>query len=437
MNKAHLNKLNEIQHILTERDVLTQTRSPWLTKLLYAFQDTENVYLAMEYVPGGDMRTLLNKSGILREKDAMFYAAEMFMAVNELHSLGYLHRDLKPENFLIDRTGHLKLTDFGLSKGHLTEARIESMKEKLISMKDAKIARYTSLERKSFRKSHENAARAFSLVGSPDYMAPEVLETADHGGRSEVYSSGYDYLVDYWSLGCILFEMLAGYPPFAGPSMEDVWANVYHWQEVLERPFYQGDDEEFNMTDEAWDLITSLVAHRPMRQKSLVDVHNHAWFKPMNSKVAAHLMKQTPRPAQSTYGFVWTSFRTLPLHVLGAPFRPRLVSETDTQHFDDFEDPKSSAIYKEVFAKQKRLEETMNATTAGSIDNIAMAHKINRSKARELRVPFVGFTYKHKQAIEWDLERVSLMIKSQVNIDTLNAAMEAAGIHRKRPQQNY
>lgn len=103
MNKKMLQKLNEVQHILTERDVLTASDSPWLVKLLYAFQDIDFVYLAMvkfllhlnnlkEYVPGGDLRTLLNNSGILREEDARFYIAEMFMAVNALHNLGFIHR---------------------------------------------------------------------------------------------------------------------------------------------------------------------------------------------------------------------------------------------------------------------------------------------------------------------------------------------------------
>ena len=80
-----------------ERDILTATKTPWLVRLLYAFQDPEHVYLAMEYVPGGDFRTLLNNSGVLREEHARFYISEMFAAVIELHKLGYIHRDLKPE----------------------------------------------------------------------------------------------------------------------------------------------------------------------------------------------------------------------------------------------------------------------------------------------------------------------------------------------------
>jgi cell cycle protein kinase DBF2 len=132
---------------LIERDILTATKTPWLVRLLYAFQDPQHVYLAMEYVPGGDFRTLLNNSGVLKEEHARFYISEMFAAVRELHKLGYIHRDLKPEvrdmtypwfwiwcamqNFLVDASGHVKLTDFGLATGALNPKRIESLKVKV------------------------------------------------------------------------------------------------------------------------------------------------------------------------------------------------------------------------------------------------------------------------------------------------------------------
>lgn len=102
MRKKVIHKLDEIKHILTERDILTNADSPWLVKLLYAFQDSTSIYFAMDYVAGGDFRTLLCNSGVLRDCHAKFYASEMFLAVDALHSLGYIHRDLKPEvgNFL-------------------------------------------------------------------------------------------------------------------------------------------------------------------------------------------------------------------------------------------------------------------------------------------------------------------------------------------------
>ena len=148
MKKRTLAKMDEIRHVLVERDILTATKSPWLVALLYAFQDPTYIYLCMvsdslhgirrpilmsskEYVPGGDFRTLLNNSGVLKEEHARFYIAEMFCSVDALHKLGYIHRDLKPENFLIDKTGHIKLTDFGLAAGALNPGKIESMKSKV------------------------------------------------------------------------------------------------------------------------------------------------------------------------------------------------------------------------------------------------------------------------------------------------------------------
>lgn len=109
MRKRTLFKMDEIRHVLVERDILTATKTPWLVRLLYAFQDPSFVYLAMEYVPGGDFRTLLNNSGVLKEEHARFYISEMFAALGELHRLGYIHRDLKPEvcSLCLLRTGSL------------------------------------------------------------------------------------------------------------------------------------------------------------------------------------------------------------------------------------------------------------------------------------------------------------------------------------------
>ncbi|KAG9879145.1 kinase-like protein, partial [Aureobasidium melanogenum] len=229
MSKKLLFKLDEVRHVLTERDILTTAKSDWLVRLLYAFQDEASIYLAMEYVPGGDFRTLLNNTGVLHNRHARFYISEMFLCVDALHQLGYIHRDLKPENFLIDSTGHVKLTDFGLAAGFLAPAKIESMRIKLEEVgnmpRDA-IPFGRPIEERSLQERREgyrslrerDVNYAKSIVGSPDYMAPEVLKGDE-----------YDFTVDYWSLGCMLFEALAGYPPFAGATVDETWQNLKRW----------------------------------------------------------------------------------------------------------------------------------------------------------------------------------------------------------------
>ncbi|WWC63293.1 uncharacterized protein I303_105893 [Kwoniella dejecticola CBS 10117] len=321
MRKGTLAKMDEVKHVLVERDILTAVKTPWLVRLLYAFQDTEHVYLAMEYVPGGDFRTLLNNSGVLKEEHARFYAAEMFMGVNELHKLGYIHRDLKPENFLVDGTGHVKLTDFGLATGSLNPAKIDQMKQKLDQVKDEELVFRSTLERRTIYRSIRMAEPRYadSVVGSPDYMPPEVLR-----GKT------YTYSADYWSLGCILFEFLCGFPPFSGSTPEETWANLKNWTRVLRRPVYdRPEDLIFNLTDVAWDAVTRLIANPKDRITTLDEVQTLPFFSSLPFKN---------------------------LRAIDAPFVPVLDGETDVGYFDSFTSPEDMAKYAEVFKKQRDVE---------------------------------------------------------------------------------
>jgi serine/threonine kinase 38 len=116
MKKTEMLKKNQVQHIRAERDVLALADNPWVVKLQYSFQDDKNLYLVMEYLPGGDLMTILMKYDILTEEQTRFYIAETANAINSVHALNYVHRDLKPDNILLDRQGHVKLSDFGLCK---------------------------------------------------------------------------------------------------------------------------------------------------------------------------------------------------------------------------------------------------------------------------------------------------------------------------------
>ena len=341
LNKKLLFKLNETNHVLTERDILTTTRSDWLVKLLYAFQDPESLYLAMEFVPGGDFRTLLINTRILKSGHARFYISEMFCAVNALHELGYTHRDLKPENFLIDATGHIKLTDFGLAAGTVSNERIESMKIRLEEVKNLEFPAFTERSIEDRRKIYHNMRKteinyANSMVGSPDYMALEVLE-----GKK------YDFTVDYWSLGCMLFESLVGYTPFSGSSTNETYENLRYWKKTLRRP--RTEDRRAAFSDRTWDLITRLIADPINRVRSFEQVRKMSYFAEIN-------------------------FETL--RTSSPPFIPKLDDETDAGYFDDFTNEEDMAKYADVFKRQNKL--------SAMVDDSAVDSKL------------VGFTFRHR-----------------------------------------
>lgn len=342
LNKRILKKSDETKHVLTERDILTNTRSEWLVKLFYAFQDSESLYMAMEFVPGGDFRTLLNNAGVLNSANTRFYISEMFTSVNALHELGYTHRDLKPENFLIDAKGHIKLTDFGLAAGSVSTDRIESMRLKLNQVKDLeyKPKERTMAERQELYRSMraKHVSYANSIVGSPDYMALEILE-----------NKPYDYTVDYWALGCILFETIVGYTPFSGSSTDETYSNLKRWKHVLRRPRY--DDGRHVFSDRTWHFITRLIASPNDRLRSFKQIQDMPYFGEIRS---------------------WDRLRDIP-----PPFIPDLDDEEDAGYFDDFENEEHMAKYQSVLAKRQAEEESaLNVPTDGT--------------------NFVGFTFKHK-----------------------------------------
>ncbi|KAJ5077649.1 serine/threonine protein kinase [Anaeramoeba ignava] len=232
------------------------------------FSRIEYLYLAMDYLRGGDLKTLLLNVKILEEDTAKFYAAEMLLCIEALHKLGFIHRDLKPENFLIDENGHIKLTDFGLSKN---VALKQQWRDTIKNMKGKHGNMFVNSGQKrnhqTLRKLQQQK-RSYSIVGSPDYISPEILE-----------QKGYVGTVDFWSLGCILYEMLAGFPPFSGENDDETLANVLNFQYTLEYPQY--DEGEEVMTDEAWDLIKKLLCAPEERlgRGSIDEIKNHSFFK--------------------------------------------------------------------------------------------------------------------------------------------------------------
>lgn len=174
LKKATL-KVRDRVRTKMERDILVEVNHPFIVKLHYAFQTEGKLYLILDFLRGGDVFTRLSKEVMFTEEDVKFYLAELALALDHLHSLGIVYRDLKPENILLDEGGHIKLTDFGLSK-----------------------------------ESVDQEKKAYSFCGTVEYMAPEVVNRRGHTQSA-----------DWWSFGVLMFEMLTGTLPFQGKDRNE------------------------------------------------------------------------------------------------------------------------------------------------------------------------------------------------------------------------
>ncbi|XP_040461549.1 citron Rho-interacting kinase isoform X4 [Falco naumanni] len=263
MSKESLLAQENVSFFEEERSVLSQSTSPWIPQLQYAFQDKKNLYLVMEYHPGGDLLSLLNRYGDqLDESMVQFYLAELILAIHSVHQMGYVHRDIKPENVLIDRTGHVKLGDFG-SAAKMTVNK---------------------------------TANAKLPVGTPDYIAPEMLLGLNGDGKAS-----YGPECDWWSLGVIAYEMIYGRSPFAEGTTAKTFNNIMNFQRFLKFP------EDVKVSSEFLDLIQSLLCGQKERL-GYEGLCCHPFF----SKID------------------WDNIRNSP-----PPFVPTLKSDDDTSNFDE------------------------------------------------------------------------------------------------------
>ena len=307
MKKEEMHKKNQVLHVRAERDVLSEAKNEWIVDLKFSFQDQHYLYLGMEFLPGGDLMSLLMARDILPENDAKFYAAEIVLAIESVHKLDCIHRDLKPDNVLIDANGHVKLSDFGLSK---------KLDLKLIDNNDLK-NNYNNMNNnnyrggaknnlsyaqqfsqfKSMKNSKKRRAFAFSTVGTPDYIAPEVIR-----------QKGYGQEIDWWSLGVIMFEMMIGYPPFFSESSTETCKKILDWKNTLNiRP-------EANISKEAEDILRKLINDPEVRlgTNGADEIKSHPFFK----------------------GIDWNHIK----ETLTPPFIPELKNNYDTKYFDEFEE---------------------------------------------------------------------------------------------------
>ncbi|XP_050233224.1 probable serine/threonine protein kinase IRE4 isoform X2 [Mercurialis annua] len=256
LKKLDMLRKNDVQRILAERNILITVRNPFVVRFFYSFTCRDNLYLVMEYLNGGDLYSLLRKVGCLEEDVARIYVAELVLALEYLHSLGIVHRDLKPDNILIAHDGHIKLTDFGLSKIGLLNSTIE--------LSGPEINRNEVSDVFNPQTQQIEDTNRQSAVGTPDYLAPEILLGTVHG-----------YAADWWSVGIILFELITGIPPFTAERPEIIFDNILNrkipWPPVPE-----------SMSYEAQDLINRLITHDPDQRlgaNGSSEVKSHPFFR--------------------------------------------------------------------------------------------------------------------------------------------------------------
>ena len=273
MRKTAMVAKNQVAHVRAERDMLSAATDDNIVMLYDSFQDKENLYMVLEFLPGGDLMSLLVKEDTLPEAETRFYVAEIAKAVSAVHAHGYAHRDLKPDNVLIDWDGHVKLTDLGLCKRvddeHDFKQKQSSPQEKntlLFSQEKKQEEDSPSRRRKLSSQQQQNTRRelAYSTVGTPDYIAPEVLNA----------SEGYGKACDWWSLGVIMYECLVGYTPFYADDAPATCRKILDWRRHLVLPV----EARNSLSRNCVAFMASLLADRRDRANSLEDIRRHQWF---------------------------------------------------------------------------------------------------------------------------------------------------------------
>lgn len=279
--KHRLGLRNQVDQVFAERDIMSFSDNPFVVSMFCSFETKKHLCMVMEYVEGGDCAALL-KNGPLGLELSRFYFSEILLAVDYLHNYGIIHRDLKTENILITKNGHIKLTDFGLSKIGL------------MSHTTSILECYLDKETKQFND--------MQVFGTPYYIAPEVI-----------LRQGYGKPVDYWSMGIILYEFLIGCVPFISDTPERLFDHVIH--DNIEWP----DEKDWPLPDEAKDLVTQLLQRNPkdrLGTGGADEVKQHPFLKDVCWE---DLLRQK------------------------AGFVPQLENEEDTSYFDSRQDNNKSS----------------------------------------------------------------------------------------------
>ncbi|CAD8052998.1 unnamed protein product [Paramecium sonneborni] len=219
-------------HTMNERLILEAVQHPFIVQLHYAFQTPEKLYLVTDFLAGGELFYHLRKSQKFPEERVKLYAAELILALDYLHQKGIIYRDLKPENILIGIDGHLKLTDFGLSKINLKQEE-----------------------------------KAYTLCGTPEYLAPEIL-----------LGQGHDQSADWWSLGALIYEMIAGAPPFYSKNKEIMFKNRLQKKIEIQPCF----------SEKLFNLLTGLLINDPNQRINIDQIKSHPFFETLSWEDVYH-----------------------------------------------------------------------------------------------------------------------------------------------------
>ena len=258
LRKDQIKLKHQEEHTKTERDLMVKINNPFVVNIKFAFQDDSKLYIVSDFMQGGDMFYHLHSQKKFEEERAKFYTIELILGLEFLHKNNMIYRDLKPENILMDSNGHIKISDFGLSK--------------ILDKPNGK---------------------AFTLCGTPQYLAPEIIK-----------NKGYDKTVDWWSLGCFLYEMLTGYLPFYIPKGNKINPKTY--EEPLRFPP--------DVNPIAINLINQLLTVNPKKRLGYGDegatkIKHHDFFK----------------------GVDWNKYWNKEVE---PPFLPEFDNEEDLRYFD-------------------------------------------------------------------------------------------------------
>lgn len=259
LKKVEVVRLQQVEHMISEKTILKRVAHPFIVNLSATFQDSRYLYMALEFIVGGEFFTHLRKAGRLDNNASRFYAGQITEIFEYLHSSDTIYRDLKPENLLLDSKGYLKLTDFGFAK--------------------------------------VVAFKTYTLCGTPEYIAPEVLLNKGHGKG-----------VDWWTLGILSYEMLAGQPPFVDDDPMGIYQQILAGKVSFPRFF---DRQAKSLIKKL--LATDLTKRYGCLKKGAQDVKGHKWYNGFDFK---ELMKGS----------------------LTAPIIPNISGQADTSNFDPYPD---------------------------------------------------------------------------------------------------